>query len=132
MADVQTQASIGDLLRDLSRETATLLRQQMELARVELSQRLSGLGRDLGMIVIGGALATGGLLSVIAGVVLAVTAMGVAAWVSALLVGIAIAAVGYAVCRRAIVSIGREPIVPQATIQTLKESAEWARNPTRT
>jgi len=132
MADVRTEPSIGELFADLSRETGTLIRQQMELARVELSQRVSRLGKSLGLAVLGGALATGGLLALIAGVVLAVAALGVPAWISALIVGVGVALLGYLIAQRAIAAMGREDLTPHATIQTLKESAEWVKNPTKT
>ena len=132
MADPRTQQSIGELFGDLSRDTATLIRQQMELARVELSQRFSRLGKSLGGVVLGGALATGGLLSIIAGIVLAIAALGVPAWISALAVGSFVALIGYVTAQQAISSISREDLTPHATIQTLKESAEWVKSPTKT
>jgi hypothetical protein len=134
MADprTQTQPSIGELFGELTRETGTLIRQQMELARLELSQRVSRLGKGLTRVVIGGALATGGLLAIVAGIVLAVTAMGVPAWVSALVVGAALALVGYLLAQQAITAMSREDLTPQATLETLKENAEWIKTPTRT
>lgn len=134
MADprTQTQPSIGELFGELTRETGTLIRQQMELARLELSQRVSRLGKGLTRVVIGGALATGGLLAIVAGIVLAVTAMGVPAWVSALVVGGALALAGYLLAQQAISAMSRDDLAPQATIETLKENAEWIKTPTRT
>lgn len=134
MADArtQTQPSIAELFGELTRETGTLIRQQMELARLELSQRVSRLGKGLTRVVIGGALATGGLLAIVAGIVLAVTALGVPAWVSALVVGAVLALAGYALAQQAISAMSREELAPQATIETLKENAEWIKTPTRT
>lgn len=134
MADArtQTQPSIAELFGELTRETGTLIRQQMELARLELSQRVSRLGKGLTRVVIGGALATGGLLAIVAGIVLAVTALGVPAWVSALVVGAVLTLAGYALAQQAISAMSREELAPQATIETLKENAEWIKTPTRT
>lgn len=131
MADPRSEQSIGELFGNLSRETATLIRQQMELARVELSHRFARLGRSMGGVVLGGALATGGLLSIIAGIVLAISALGVPAWISALAVGAFVALLGYVTAQQAISSITREDLTPQATMQTLKESAEWVKTPTK-
>ena len=134
MADArtQTQPTIGELFGELTRETGTLIRQQMELARLELSQRVSRLGKGLTRVVIGGALATGGLLAIVAGIVLAVTALGVPAWVSALVVGAVLALVGYVLAQQAITAMSRDELTPQATLETLKENAEWIKTPTRT
>jgi hypothetical protein len=132
MGDARTQPSIGELFSELSRETATLIRQQMELARVELTARVSRLGRELGRVVMGGAIASGGLLAVVAGIVLAVTELGVPAWIAALGVGAVLALVGYVLARQALSAIGRDDLIPPATAQTLKENAEWIKTPTGT
>jgi predicted phage tail protein len=131
MADITNQPSIGDLFADLSRDTATLIRQQMELARVELSDRMSKVANSLGKVVLGAGLAAGGLLSLVAGLVLLVAALGVPAWISALIVGGTLALIGWAVARPALAFIGRG-VTPTETVQTLKESAEWVKHPTKT
>ena len=133
MADVQAQTtpSLTELFADLSRETSTLVRQQMELARVEMSEKISRLSWNISKVAIGGAIAIGGLLAILAGIVLVVAAMGVPAWAAALAVGIAFAIIGYVVAQAAISAMKREDIAPKATIETLKESAEWVKSPTK-
>ena len=131
MADITNQPSIGDLFADLSRDTATLIRQQMELARVELSDRMSKVANSLGKVVLGAGLAAGGLLALVAGLVLLVAALGVPAWISALIVGGTLALISWAVSRQALAFIGRG-VTPTETVQTLKESAEWVKHPTKT
>jgi hypothetical protein len=132
MTEPRNSQSLGDLFSDLSRETSTLMRQQIELAKVELSDKMSRLGASLARVVVGGVLAMGGLLAILAGVVLAVTALGVPAWVAALLVGLVVSFVGYLLAQQAISAMGREELRPRTTIETLKESAEWVKSPTKT
>ena len=132
MTDTRTQPPIGELFGELSRETATLIRQQMEMARIELSARISRLGKGLSRVVLGGAIATGGLLAIVAGIVLAVAAAGVPAWIAALSVGALLAGLGYVLAQQAISALSREDLTPQATLQTLKENAEWIKTPTGT
>ena len=103
----------------------------MELARVELSDRMSKVANSLGKVVLGAGLAAGGLLSLVAGLVLLVAALGVPAWISALIVGGTLALIGWAVARPALAFIGRG-VTPTETVQTLKESAEWVKHPTKT
>lgn len=132
MADARNNQSLTDLFSELTREITTLMGRQIELARVELSQKVQRLGRDLAGVVLGAVLATGGLLAVLAGIVLAVAAAGVPAWASALIVGVVVSLVGYFIARRSMAAISREDIKPQAFIDTLKESAEWVKTPTKT
>jgi Putative Actinobacterial Holin-X, holin superfamily III len=52
-------------------------------------------------------------------------------WLSALLVGIAVAVVGYLLVRRALDALKREDFAPRETIKTLKEDQRWAKDQTR-
>ena len=132
MAESRNAQSLSELFSELSRESSTLMRQQIELAKVELSEKMSRLGAGLARVVVGGLLATGGLLVILAAVVLGVVAMGVPAWLAALLVGLVVAFVGYLLAQQAISAMGREDLAPRTTIDTLKESAEWVKSPTKT
>jgi hypothetical protein len=132
MAESRNAQSLSELFSELSRESSTLMRQQIELAKVELSDKMSRLGAGLARVVVGGLLATGGLLVILAAVVLGVVAMGVPAWLAALLVGLVVSFVGYLLAQQAIAAMGREDLAPRTTIDTLKESAEWVKSPTKT
>lgn len=132
MAESRNEQSLSELFSELSRESSTLMRQQIELAKVELSDKMSRLGAGLARVVVGGLLATGGLLVILAAVVLGVVAMGVPAWLAALLVGLVVSFVGYLLAQQAIAAMGREDLAPRTTIDTLKESAEWVKSPTKT
>jgi Flp pilus assembly protein TadB len=125
------ERSLGELFAELSRETSTLIRKQFELARVELSDKLSRAGRHAALIGIGGALAHAALLTGIAALVLALIALfNLAAWAAALIVGVLLGVGGYALLRSGIAAFRRERLRPDETIRTLKESAEWARSET--
>ena len=50
--------SIGELIAELSRETTTLVRQELQLAKVEMSQKASRAGKNVGFLVVGGVVAT--------------------------------------------------------------------------
>ena len=74
------------------------------LAKTELSQNASRLVPSLTMIVAGGMIAYGGLLAIVAAVVLGLIAIGLVAWVAALLGGLVIAGIGYALVRAGLAS----------------------------
>ena len=45
MIDSKDDRSLGELFADLARESSTLLRQEVQLAKTELSQKASALSR---------------------------------------------------------------------------------------
>src|SRR4030095_6989726 len=91
--------SLGEMFADLTRDARMLIQQEIHLAKTELSQSASRLVPGLTMIVAGGLIAFGGLLAVVAAVVLGLIAMGLVAWVAALLGGLVIAGIGYGLVR---------------------------------
>jgi hypothetical protein len=123
--------SLGEMFADLTRETRTLLQQEIELAKTELSQNASRVVPSLKMIVAGVLITYGGMLAVVAGVVLGLIAIGLVAWLAALVGGLVIAGAGYALVRAGMASFRPQDLKPRQTIETLKEDARWLRTQTR-
>ena len=121
--------SLGELFSELSQETTTLIRQEVNLAKTEMSQKASRVGKDVGFLAAGGAVAYAGLLAIIAGVI-ALLALVIPLWLSALLVGLVVAGVGYFLVRRGLDALKQEDLAPRETIETLKEDKEWAKDQT--
>jgi uncharacterized membrane protein YqjE len=121
----------GELLRDLSDHTTTLVKQEMELAKAELQEKGRQAGLGAGMF--GGA----GLFGL--GAFAAVTACLIAAldqvmeiWLAALVV-----AVAYAVIAAVLAMTGKQkvkqavPPVPEQAKDSVKEDMEWAKTQAR-
>jgi hypothetical protein len=119
--------SLGELFAELSRETTDLVRHEMELAKLELSAKATRVGRDVGFISMGGALAYAGLLTLVAALVMALAAAGLPLWLAAFMVGVAVAIVGYVSTQKGLTALKREQVVPNQTLATLKENAQWAK-----
>src|SRR5688500_14627804 len=92
--------SLGQLFGDLSRQLTTLVRQEFELARTEVTSRAGAATRDAALIGVGGALAYAGLLVLLAAVVLVLVQAGLEPWLAALIVGLLVAAAGGALVMR--------------------------------
>jgi hypothetical protein len=60
MADVKEDRSLGQLFADLMNETRTLLQQEVQLAKTEMTEKASRVGKDITSLVIGGAIAYAG------------------------------------------------------------------------
>ena len=121
--------SLGELFSELSQETTTLIRQEVNLAKTEMSQKASRVGKDVGFMAAGGAVAYAGLLAIIAGVI-ALLALVIPLWLSALLVGLVVAAIGYFLVRRGLDALKQEDLAPRETMETLKEDKQWAKDQT--
>ncbi len=124
------EASLGELFADLSRETSTLVRQEVELAKTEMSHKAARMGKDVGFMAAGGAVAYAGLLALIATVIIALGQLGVYWWLSALLVGLAVAGLGAYLVFSGLNHLKRENLAPKETIATLQEDATWAKQQT--
>ena len=125
MADRLDNRSLGDLLAELSRETGQLVRKEFELASTEMTAKAKKAGAHVGIAAAGGALVHAGVLVLLAMLVIALTDMGLAAWLAALIVGTVTIGVGYLLLNRALKALRGTSISPQQTIQTLKEDARW-------
>jgi len=119
--------SLGQLFGDLSRQLSTLIRQEFELARTETTAKVSGMTRDAALIGAGGALAYAGLLFLLAALVALLMDAGLDPWIAALLVGIAVLAIGGALVWRGREGLRTATLAPERTIETLKDDAEWAK-----
>ena len=83
--------SVNELVQQLSQQTATLVRQEMQLAQAELQQKGKRAGIGAGMFGGAGLVALYGVGAIIAGAVLAL-ATAVDAWLAAVVVGVVLLA----------------------------------------
>lgn len=118
---LKEERPLGELFGELTSEMSTLVRQEMELAKAEMSQKTSGLGRDAGMIAAGGAVAYAGFLAIVAGIIVGLAAAGLSWWLSALLVGLVVAGVGYLIAKSGLDGLKKNDLTPRQTIESLRE-----------
>jgi len=124
--DVQ-QKSLGELFGDLTRDTANLVRQEVSLAQAEMTQKATRIGKDVGMLAAGGAVAYAGLIVLLIGVALALVALGMAAWLAYILVGAVVAAIGGYFAMQGLAKLREADPVPHQTVETLKADARWVK-----
>lgn len=127
MAVRQDDRTLGEMFAELSRDFRRLVQQELQLARLELTDKASRMRKGLVFIVGGGVLAYGGFLSIIAGIVLGLIATGLPAWVSALIAGVVLAGLGYLLVHSGMAALKPQDLTPRQTIDTLKEDAQWLR-----
>lgn len=120
--------STGELVKQLSEQTTTLVRKEIDLAKAELSQKGKVAGEGAGMF--GGAAVAGLLaLGTLTVVILALLDKAMDLWVAALIVTLVYGAVAAVLAMR-----GRDrikqgmPPAPEQTVETVKEDVQWAKS----
>jgi len=120
---------IGDIISEITSNLSRLFRQEVELAKAEMKQEARKAGRAGGMFAVA---AVAGLMVIVLlsfALVYALDAVMPAGW-AALIVAVlwaVVGAVAFAGARKQIKTVNP---VPRQTVETLKEDAEWLRNPT--
>jgi hypothetical protein len=115
---------LGDLFGDLATDMSSLVRQEVALAKLEITQKAKYLGRNVGYLVVGGAVAYAGLLAVIAAIIMLLDRY-MPAWGAALLVGVVVALIAWMIIGKAMSALQQADLTPHETVETLKEDATW-------
>ncbi len=124
------EMSLGGLLGELARETSALFRKEIQLARTEVGQKLSQAGSGIAEIAVGGAVAFIGLQCLIAAAVIGL-AYVVELWLSAVVVGIAVLLIGFAVLKMGTGNLRARKLLPERTIESIKQDRDWAKEQIR-
>jgi len=133
MAD---QPTIGELLKDLRGESTLLLREEIALAKKEISEKISSTALNL-TYVVGGALVayvaiTFLLLAISSVIAQALVDQGIgigwAIFLGLLIVALIIGAVSAGLIVKGVQTLKKQSLVPKKTVETLKEDKTWAQN----
>jgi len=134
---VKEERSLGDLFSELATETSTLVRQEVALAQTELTQKATSVGKNVGFLVVGGAVGYTALFVILAAVVIGLTQLIsylsgwqiiTSAWIAAAVVGLIVGIVAYVLITNALAKLKNTELIPNQTVETLKEDAEWLKN----
>ena len=126
----QDDRSLGELFTDLARNMSNLVRQEVNLAKTEMTQKVTGASKYIAFLAIGGFVAYAGFLVFLAAITLALIQLGITWWLAALIVAVVVIGVGYFLLQAGLSGLKRTNLAPQQTIETLKEDATWAKEQT--
>jgi uncharacterized membrane protein len=124
MNQVTEQRSLGELFSELATETGTLVRKEVELAKVEMTAKAKSAGRDAALVAAGGSVAMLGVMALLAALILALSTL-IPLWVAALLVGAVVTGAGGALVVSGIRAFKGMTVAPRETMQTLEENKRW-------
>ena len=118
---------IGDLLGDLGRQVSTLVRKEIDLARVEVTSSVGRMSRGAAMAGAGGALLYAGLLVLLLAVVFGLIEAGMDAWLAALIVAVVAMAVGGVITSMGVKQMQSTELAPKQTAETVRENVEFVK-----
>ena len=122
------------LFSDLWRETSTLVHDEAELAKAELSEKVSQIGTGAAEMAVAGGVLFAGFLVLLFAAVGALELMidsPHAAWIAPLIVGAVVMLVGYVLLKRGQHQVKPESLAPEKTMQALRDDARLAREHVR-
>jgi len=121
--------SIGEMLQDIVRNIQEIIRSEVRLAKTELTQEASKAARAGAMVGVGAVL---GLYAVGFLLLTCVYALSnvVAPWLSALIVGVVVAAAAGIAVSMGIKNM-KQVSKPEKTIETMRENVQWAKDQTK-
>lgn len=119
--------SIKDLLGDLSGSISTLFRKEIQLARAETSEKITQSMVALGAIAGGAILALAALIVLLQALVIAIAEAGVPPALSALIVGVVVAAIAYFMIHKGTNDLKASSLAPGRTMDSLRRDAQLAK-----
>jgi uncharacterized membrane protein YqjE len=127
MSNGPQNKSLGELFSDFTRELSTLVRQEVQLAKTELTQNVSKLVKNVVFLVVGGVVAWLAMHALLAAAIMGLMSTGMSGWLAALIVAGVLLLIGGVLAMMGISAMKKASIAPKETIQTLKEDAQWAK-----
>jgi hypothetical protein len=128
MPALREDRSIGELFGQLTQDMTLLFRQELQLARAEMSDKISRLTTNLISVATGGFVAYLGGLALVAALILAIRDLAnISLAVSALIVGGVLAIVGFVMLQRGMKELKRVDLAPRRTVESLKDDVQWAK-----
>jgi uncharacterized membrane protein YqjE len=116
--------SFGELLGQLANNSAALVRDEIALAKQEMSEKVSSFRSGVITTAIGGVVALLGVLALIAAAIIGL-AHYMDAGLAALIVGGVLALIGGITAMVGVGRLKRTSLKPEQTIETLEEDKEW-------
>jgi hypothetical protein len=125
MHQLRQERSVGELFGQLTQDLSLLVRQETQLAKTEIQEKISRASRDLVALATGGVVAlVGGLALTAAVILLLVHPIGLEPWLAALLVGALLAGSGYLMLRGGLRDLKAMDPAPRRTVESIKEDIQ--------
>jgi hypothetical protein len=130
------ESSIVYLLKKLRDDTTTLVRDEISLAKTEISEKIASTSRNVGYLAVGALVAYAAVILFLQGIGLLLRDLFIsggmnqasASLLGFLIVGGVIGIIGALLIVKALNTLKNEPVAPTKTAETLREDKEWVQN----
>ena len=130
------QSGIVYLFKKLRDDTATLVRDEISLAKTEISEKIASTSRNVGYLAAGALVAYAALMVILQGLSLLLRALFIAGGMSEasasllgfLIIGAVVGVIGAILILKSLNTLKKEPLTPTKTAETLKQDKEWVQN----
>lgn len=131
MTDLHQEASVGELFGRLTQDMGHLIRQEAQLAKIDVQIQISQLSRSMLSVAAGGLLLWLAALALTTMViVLLINEAHLDPWLASLAVGVVLAILGYVLLRRGLNRIKHIDPTPRRALESLKDDVQWAKEQT--
>jgi Flp pilus assembly protein TadB len=117
------ERTISQLFSELSKETTDLVRQEVQLAKAETSEKISQAGKGIGMLAAGALVAFCGLLVLVAMLVIVLNGF-MQTWLAALIVGALVIIIGMALLQKGRNELKARNLMPRRTAESLRRDGQ--------
>jgi hypothetical protein len=127
---------IPDLLRQLRDDTTTLVREEVSLAKTEITEKLTTASRNAAYLAVGITIASSALLLVLMGASYLLSQAfvsrgmesGTATSLGFLVVAVVVGVISTSLILKALKTFKSDSLKPERTVQSLREDRQWAQN----
>lgn len=130
MNEQKSEATVGQLLSALASDTGALVRQEVQLAATEMTEKAKSAAQSTGFLVAGGALLHVACIAVVLAVMVGLHPT-VPAWASAAVLGVLFVVAGAILIRSGMHTLGSLGTGTSETVKTLRDNAAWAKEQLR-
>ncbi|MAT13829.1 MAG: hypothetical protein CMJ46_01000 [Planctomyces sp.] len=131
--DDPERRSMSDLFKELRDESSLLLRQEVSLAKAEMAEKTAKFSRNIGYLIAGAGVAItsvlffamAGTVGLYNGLVAAGLSHATSGWLAPLIIGLVISIIGYAMIQKGISTLRRASLLPEQTVDSMKQNKEW-------
>jgi hypothetical protein len=130
------QSSIVYLLKKLRDDTTTLIRDEISLAKAEISEKITSASRNIGYLMGGALVVYAALMLILQGISFLLRQLFISLGMSEpsatllgfLIVGVVVGVIGALLIVKALDAFKKQSIIPSKTTETLKEDKQWVQS----
>jgi uncharacterized membrane protein YqjE len=127
LTTAEGEPSLGDLVMELTDDLSSLVRKEVDLAKVELQENLKEGAAAGGKVAAGGMVAYAGLLFILAAVAIVLGQWWANYWLAAAVVGLVTAIIGGVMLNGGLNQLKQVSLVPHKAIASLERDAKMAK-----